>query len=167
MNLTHKNLRYCFFGALLWTLFHPFNLMLLPAFIVISIYQRPLINCLWYACLCGLLIDLLQSDMRFGLHALAYTGATLLLYKQKRNFFADHLTTLPVMTFFFTAATSAAVGFFVKFTGKEILLSWQWIATDLLLLPFFDGVLAFCCYVLPFFLMGNKPRKGEDYFAKN
>lgn len=169
MNLYEKRIWVAFTLTLLLTLFgriidSSLNLLFFAPFLVITYYQKSLPTCLGWSMGCGAVLDLLAPYPHFGVYALCFSAATLLLYGRKHRFFVDRLSTLPLMTFFF----SILVGIFhlmvVNLFEQRISPSWQWAKGDLLVMPFFDALYAFTLFILPFFLFGKRPKKGKDYF---
>lgn len=169
MNLRTKNLKFVLLASVFFALFLPtffpfFHLPYFAPFLVIACYQRPLITCLWFSLLCGLLIDLLSDGNRLGFYAMNYSLTILILYPQRKNLFSDSLTTLPLMVFFFSFFSTFLEISFLYSMGKLPFLSWRWVVTDLLLLPVLDGLSAFIVFVLPSILFGTSLRKSSDYF---
>ena len=142
------------------------HLLYFAPLLVTLFYQRSLAACLWWAVCCGLLVDLLSSDGRLGLYALNYSGTALLLYGQRRNFFADSLSTLPLMTFFFAAISSLFEIILVRLLHTSPLLSSTGAATHLLLMPALDACYAFLLFTLPALLFGKRQRTGKEYFSR-
>jgi rod shape-determining protein MreD len=141
-----------------------FRLSFFAPFLVIACYKKPLIACLWFSLLCGLILDLLSSHTRIGIHALTFCITISLLYPQKRNFFADSLSTLPIMTFLFASLSSFIMALLLYSLEMNSMLSWNWILTDLIIMPAADGLYAFCCFILPALLFGKPRRRSKDYF---
>ncbi|NGX42988.1 MAG: hypothetical protein K940chlam7_01278 [Chlamydiae bacterium] len=171
MNLHKKNLIFAFISTLLATLFSPiifpsYKLLFFGAFLVILYYRKPFVTCLWGSLLCGLLFDLLSSHPRLGIYAINFTATTWVLYPQRRNFFADSLSTLPVMTFLFSVISTVFQGFLLYAFEGQICISKNWFLSDLFLMPLFDAVFAFCYFILPFVFFGKPIRKGKDYFLQ-
>lgn len=171
MNLSYKNLKSTFFISLIFFLILPFyypalRLFNFVPFLIIMIYQKPLIICLWGALSCGLFVDLFASEPYFAMHGLNYAIMVALFYQLKTYFFADSLSTLPLMTFLFSAfSTLLHLTLYYAF-GISFSLSWEWVQTDLLLMPFLDSIYAFTVFIMPFFLFGKKQRKAKDYFME-
>jgi rod shape-determining protein MreD len=169
MNLERKSIGFVFIASLFFVLCFPalfpsWRLMFFAPFLIILFYQKPFLTCLWISLLCGLLLDLLSSHVRIGMYAIDYCLTTWILYQQRRNFFADSLSTLPLMTFFFSVlATILQLGLIYVFQQK-VIVSWQWVFTDLIYMPVFDALFAFSFFVLPAALIGKRPRRGKDYF---
>jgi len=169
MNLHYKNLKLLFIFCLLATLIVPatfpsIRLYFFIPFIITSYYQKPLLTCLWYSIACGLIIDLLSADSRLGFHAVIYSLSTMILYNQRKNFFSDYVTTLPIMTFFYSLiSTSLETGIYYG-VGKASFFTIKWFACDIVLMPLFDAMFAFTTLILPFIILGKKQRKGKDYF---
>jgi rod shape-determining protein MreD len=156
-------------GSLLLTfcmpaLFPHLRLLFLVPFLILAIYQLPLLQCIRIAFLIGLFLDLLSSEAHLGLYALSFCLTTFALYPQKRHFFADSLSTLPVMTFLFSSFSSLMLGALLYNIELINIFSWRWVAADLLVMPLADALYAFCCFILPALLFGKPQRKGKDYF---
>jgi rod shape-determining protein MreD len=169
MNLEHKRIGLVFavtlFSVLcLPALFPSWRLIFFAPFLVILYYQKSYLSCLWISLSCGLLLDLLSAHERIGLHAVDYCLTTFILYKQRRHFFADSLTTLPIMTYLFSAiSTLLQLGLIYIFQYK-VQLSWEWVFTDLIYMPAMDALYAFVCFIFPAAIFGKRQRRGKEYF---
>lgn len=156
---------FSFLATLIIPVYFPYGRLLFfaPA-LIITYYKKNLIQSLWISLLCGLLMDLLSDNERFGLHTLAYCSTTLLLYKQRQHFFADSLSTLPLMTFFFASLSTLILATLLYTFENRAVYSVKWFFIDLLLLPSLDAIYAFSLFILPPLFMGKRPKKGKDYF---
>ena len=149
-------------------LFPALRLFYFVPVLITAYYQKPLTTCLWYSILCGLLLDFLSTNDRLGMHSLAYSISTLILYGKKRNFFADSLSTLPLMTYFFSASSTFVLAILMQLFEIKTIFSWRWILADFLVMPLADALFAFLFFIVPALLIGKPPKKGKDYFlAKN
>lgn len=171
MNLSQKSPFWVFCGTftaliLMPVLLPQVRLLFLVPFLIIVYYQKSYAKALWLSFLCGLILDLLNSHLLFGFYALNYTLTTGILYGQRRNFFADSLSTMPLMAFFFALTSTLIQLLLIYIFDRELALSWKWALTDLFLMPLADALYAFSCFILPFYLFGKKPRRGNDYFLK-
>lgn len=171
MNLDKKNTSLVFFTALLPTLIIPIffpsiRVNYFIPFLVILFYKKPFIACLWASLGCGLILDLLSPHSKIGVNAINFTITTGLLYRQRRHFFADSISTLPIMTLFFSIFSTILQIFLVNLFEKHIAITKGWIVKDLLLMPTVDSIFAFCVYVLPSLIIGKPNRKGKDYFMQ-
>jgi len=169
LNLDQKRLDITFIFCLALTIIFPLlvpsiRLTFFAPFLIMACYKKKLQNCLWMAFICGLILDLLSSNARLGIHAFNYCLTLMVLYPQKRNFFADSLSTLPIMTFLFSTISTFFMVIVLYSLEMINMLSWQWIATDLLLMPAADAIYAFCCFIAPALLFGRPRRRGKDYF---
>lgn len=109
-------------------------------------------------------MDLFSSYDRLGVWALNYTLITCVLYRQRENFFSDSLSTLPLMTIFFSVISSL-VQFILLFPfDQKIVLTLLSSLHDFIIMPMADGVYAFTVFILPSILFGKPRRKGKDYF---
>lgn len=152
----------CVLGSHLF--FPQWPLWFFSPLLIILFYQKSLLFCLWSSCCCGVFLDLLSSHLHFGFYATSYTLTTALLYRQNRNFFADSLTTMPLMTFFFSFLSTLIQSLLIYFFHQINAFSIEWIFTDLLILPAFDGIYAFVVFTLPMLCFGKPERKAKDYF---
>lgn len=169
VNVNRKSLRIAFFITLVATLLAPaalpsLKLNYFAPFLVIVYYQKELPVCLWISLICGLIIDLISSHSLLGIHALVFTATTWILYNEKRHFFADSITTLPIMTFFFSILSTLIQAPLYYIFESKIPLAWQWAMTDLIIMPAADALFAFAVFILPALAMGKRPRRGTDYF---
>ncbi|MFQ5728737.1 MAG: mreD [Waddliaceae bacterium] len=172
MNLQKKNLLFAFLGTLLFTLFVPvilpaLKLLFFVPFLVILFYRKPLITCLWGSLICGLILDMLSSHSRLGLYAMNFTLTTWILYGRRRHFFADNASTLPIMTFFFSVVSTIIQGILLNTFEGHFQMSWEWLFSDLAVMPLLDASYAFLIFILPYLLFGKPGRKGKDYFLQN
>lgn len=149
----------------LMPIFHPsFRVLFLLPCLVVLCYQRPFIFCLWASFLCGILLDILSSERFMGLYVTSYCGAVALLYPQKRHFFADNVSTLPILTFICSIFVSCIQLLLIYIFQKSVLLNWAWFTTNMLFMPVFDAIFAFVIFLLPKMLFGKPRRRGNDYF---
>lgn len=170
MNLRKRNCYVMFIISLTLTLFFPIlfpsiKLLFFIPYLVVLFYKQPYVKCLWGAFLCGLIIDLLSSQTRVGLWTLTYTATTYLLYKQRLNFFGDKQSTLPIMTFLFSLVLTGIHWILLLIFENAFSISFKSITTDLLFMPFLDGIYSYFAFVLPWVLIQPQPRRGSDYFA--
>jgi len=146
-------------------LFFPaYKLFFFAPLIVRLFYLRSWHETLWASCFLGLVIDLLSSHVRFGLHALNYTLTSAFLYSQRRNFFEDSYSTLPVLTCTYSFISTIIQILLLTLFENGVAFSWEFVKIDLLYLPILDGLYAFVCFSLPQMLFGKPKRKGKDYF---
>lgn len=171
MNLHKKKLWFVFLISFFLTIWLPAllpqaRLYFFAPYLIILLYKRPFIKCLWGALFCGLIVDLLSSYQHLGIHSLNYVLSILLIYKQRRHFFADSPTTLPIMVYLFSALSTAIQLPLLYIFEHKLPITVDWVRTDLLFMPVLDAVIAFSLYILPFWLFGKRSRRGEDYFTE-
>lgn len=169
LNLDHKRLDIAFALCLLLalglpSLFPTIRLTFFAPFLIISCYKASLKKCLWLGLVCGFIVDLLSSYTRFGLYSLDYCAALIILYPQRRNFFADSLSTLPIMTFLFALLSTLFMALLLYSIEAINVFSWGWLFTDLLVMPGVDAIYAFCLFILPAMIFNKRPRRGKEYF---
>ena len=118
-------------------------------FIVLSFYRCPFNRSLWWALFCGLFIDLFSSQTPLGTYAFNYCLTAFLLYRYKDHFFQDALSTLPVMTLFFTCCSNLIQGFLLYALGLPFHFSWEWVNSDLFFVPLLTALYAIIAFKLP------------------
>ena len=134
----------CFSLLVIPVIFPSVRLLFFAPCLVIFYYQRSLLASLWASLICGFIVDTLSCTPQFGIYALNYCLCTAFLYPQKRNFFADSISTLPLMTLLFSLLSTTIDGIFNIYS-----LSWHWFVTDFFLMPFGDALYALCIFLLP------------------
>lgn len=120
------------------------RLMTFAPFFALSYYRLSFVKALWLSFGCGLLLDLLSSELRFGLYALASTIITAVFYRQKRHFFEDKALAYSA----FSALISLALTAFLLFL-TDLKLHIAAVITNLLLMPAIDGLYAFLWFTCP------------------
>ncbi len=148
-----------FCGAL-WgpILFPNVPLFYFVPYLVITLYRFSRIGAMWRACLCGIILDLLSSCSLFGLSSIHYCCVSFLLYGQTRNFFKDKVSTLPIMTFLYSALSTLFLAIAALFLERGYPFSWTWVVTDLIGMSLADALYALLVFSLPFELL-SKIRK--------
>lgn len=139
-------------ASLLQALFIPNpSLICFAPLLVLLFFYSSFLTSLWVASLAGLFLDLLSSTS-FGMNALCYTIAASLCYRQKK-FLSEKF----ISFFLFTALVSSTISL-IKFPllflfGNGMHISFKWILTDLLILPFMDALYALIFILLPLSLL--------------
>lgn len=171
MDLAKKRGLNLFILTLLFTLFLPAlfpscRLLFFAPFLVVMYYQKSLSLCLYFSFLCGIILDLLSTSF-IGLHALNFCLVTIFLYSRQRNFFSDNLSTLPLMTFFFSLLSTLLDALLIHTFESTFPFSLKWVFADVFIMPALDASYAFVCFILPFYAFGKRRRRGKDYFLSN
>jgi hypothetical protein len=107
-------------------------------------------------------MDLLESHSRIGFFAVTYWITIGMLYRLKRQFFEDKLSTLPVMTFFFGLFSTVIQAILLNAMGIALHLTGQWIVTDLLLYPLVDALYALLWFAIPSYLLRRRPQSRDN-----
>ena len=165
--LTNIRLIGAFFFALIPILFltpwlPQWKLTYFAPFLVICYYKKPFETCLWLSLMCGLMMDLLSSQRHLGLYALNYCLVTSCLYSQKKHFFEDSLSTLPIMCFLFALISSLLhIPLYSLFESKAT-LGDEWWLNDLVIMPAIDALYGFVFFTLPGIFLPRKSKR--EYF---
>ncbi len=137
-------------AALFGSVFFPYlHLSFFAPFLALSYHAAPLSKSVWLSVACGLILDLISSEFRFGLYTLTFVITTLLLYAQKRHFFEDK----PLALSLFSAAIAAVLIFlqfiFVHLFDRGIPFSMMSAFVDGILMSAVDGIYAFLWFTCP------------------
>lgn len=152
--MTSIPLLYVFLVTLLCTLFSTavysqIHLIPFTAFFALLYLRTSLVFSLWCALGCGLLLDLINSDLRFGFYALNTCLTTLLLQKQKKHFFEEKLHSICLLTGLISTSMTIFQWIFYCATHLECNLSWKLFFIDFMLLPICDALAVFLWIYLP------------------
>lgn len=110
------------------------------------------LSSLWIGALCGLCFDALGSKTLFGLHALSFSVATLLLYRQKKHFYSDKPLSLSIYTFQISLIITSVLFLYSYFSDSMPRIQMKWILSDFLVMSFFDSVYALAWFSIPMLL---------------
>lgn len=113
----------------------------------------------WISSLCGLIFDLLGSELRFGAHSLSFGLATLLLYQQKKHFNDEKPLVLSLFTFQLSLCVTLALLLFSFLSRLSFGLNVKWIAVDFILMAFFDALYAFLWFSCPMMFYSHLRRR--------
>ncbi|NGX62065.1 MAG: hypothetical protein K940chlam9_01558 [Chlamydiae bacterium] len=130
-----------------------FPLLYFAPYLVVCFYQLSFTHTLFRSLGCGVLVDLFSSNPHFGLHSLVYFLVSAALYHQKQNFFADKLSTVPIMTTFFSLLSTLLFLVARFFSSSPLHLSWRGVMTEFFALPLLEGTYALLVFSLPFCLI--------------
>lgn len=125
---------------------HPF-----APFLALLYCRCSRMSSLWIASLCGLFFDLFSSEMRFGMYALSFFVTTLLLYSQKKRFYSDKSLALSLFTFLISMSLTSSLFIFSR-SSFSVSINIKWLASDFILMSFFDALYAFVWFSLPMLL---------------
>ena len=121
----------------------------LAPLLAIFCYRYTHIKTLYCAAGTGVVIDLLSSDLHFGIYALNYTLTLLLLYPQKRHFFEEKPFAIPLLTFLISALSTLFELLFLSITPHAPPFHGKLLFLDTLLMPLADALYAYLWFFLP------------------
>lgn len=130
-------------------------------FLVFTFYHTSQIQSMWLAALSGLLFDCFSAETRFGIIAVNYVLTTFLLYRQKFRFFEDSLTTLPLMTFFYSITSTLLQVLLLTIFDQSIDISLEWAKGDLFIMPLGDALYAGIAFTLPLLFLPKTPYRQD------
>jgi rod shape-determining protein MreD len=168
LNLEHRGIGIVFLIALASMLtvpifFPSIHLIYFAPVCILFIYQKPLVISLWGAFLSGTLVDVLSDNNHLGIHAAVYCIATIILYPQRRHFFADSWATLSLMSALFSAIASFTEALGTYIFENMSFFSWQWVGIDLIYLSGYDALYAYLLFVFPVQCFQVRLFKRESY----
>jgi rod shape-determining protein MreD len=136
--------------ALFGTVFFPsIHLFAFAPFLALTFMRTTFLTSLWIAASSGLIMDLLTSQMRFGIHSLCYSLLVLLIYHQKRHFFADKPLALSLYTLVISIAATVLEFIFLSSFDARLPFTWKLVFTDFIAMSLLDAVYAFLCFTCP------------------
>jgi hypothetical protein len=135
-----------FFGS---AFFNSFPLLVFAPFLAIIFLRCSFIASLWIAALGGLLLDCISTEFRFGWQMIIYSITALVACLQKKHFFEDKPLSLVLYTIVISSLISTLQLVFLCFSKKHFPFDAKLLVTDLLLMPFLDGIYAFFWFTLP------------------
>ncbi len=128
------------FAACFQTAFLPhIHVMPFAPFLALIFQQKSFTLSLWAALGCGIVMDLLSNELRFGMYSLNFVLVTLILHRQKRHFFEGSARALALFTALISLASTLIS---MLFLGKVILI-------DLISMPILDALYAFLWFTCP------------------
>jgi len=147
--------------ALFATAFFPSaRLMPFAPFLALAYYRLTLSKALWVAFGCGLVLDLLSSDLRIGIYGLNFALATLFLYTRKRHFFEDKPIAFSLFSSLISLTCTLIQLFFLYLLDQTIPLGEASFFSDLVAMPILDGLYAFLWFTCPMKLYDYIQRRG-------
>jgi hypothetical protein len=153
---------------LFFPLFFPsLHFLFFAPYLVIVCYKRSLYHTLRHALYCGVIHDLFSASPLLGLTSLNYCLTVFILFPQRRNFFEENSSTLPLMTYLFSFLSTGINGLLLLFAGNAISPSFIGIFIGLFLMPLMDAAFALAFYSLPFKIYSKFSRLlSYDHFRK-
>jgi len=70
-----------------------------------------------------------------------------------------------MMTFLFSSLSTLIMALLLYSIEMKNIFSWNWIITELFIMPLLDACYAFFCFILPGLCFGRRQRRGQDYFS--
>lgn len=125
------------------------RLLAFAPFLTILFTRCNLITCLWCAFGCGLIMDLLSSQMQLGIHALNYILITLALFRLRRRLVAHKPIALAILSSIFSLLSTTVQLLIMKIYGIAPPMNTLAYLSDLIVMPLFDGIYAFIGYTCP------------------
>jgi cell shape-determining protein MreD len=126
--------------------------------LVFFFYRTTRIQIAFLALFAGFLVDLTAFDQPF-INVITFTITTYFLYPQKQNFFIDSISTYPILTFFFSFATTLLNRLVLGYP-----ISLPFLFSDMLYYPLVESFIAFTIFTLPQIVFGPPVRRGKEYF---
>ncbi|NGX37574.1 MAG: hypothetical protein K1000chlam2_00730 [Chlamydiae bacterium] len=133
------------FALLFSTSIFPFlRLLVFTPFFAIAFQKKTFLQSLWIAALCGLLVDLMSSNTRFGLYSLSHVICAGATYRFRRHFFEESILSIPLYT--------GLISFTLSLIQTLLIypsLFFSLFFTSCLLMPLADVAYAFFWFTCP------------------
>ena len=133
-------------------LFPEIRIWAFSPFLAIAYHRLSFPKSLWLSFFCGLLLDCLSSQFRFGLFSLNFVFVSCFLYFQKKHFFEDKLLSLSLYSILISFLLSFFLILFACLS-HEISLNPSLIFSELIVMPFSEGIYAFFWFTCPISLI--------------
>lgn len=138
------------FAAVFGSVFFPYlHLSFFAPFLALSYHAATLSKSLWLSLICGVILDLISSEFKFGLYTLTCVLATLILYAQKRHFFEDKPLALSIFSAIIAAILTLLQFVLVHLFDRGITFSILTVLTDVIFMSLVDGLYAFLWFTCP------------------
>jgi len=134
------------FGSVIFPYLH---LSFFAPFLALTYHAATLSKSLWMALLCGVILDLISSEFKFGIYTLTLVLATLILYAQKRHFFEDKPLALSLFTAIISGVLTLLQFVLVHLFDRGIPFSSLTALTDVIFMSVVDGLYAFLWFTCP------------------
>ena len=143
-----------------------FRLSAFIPLICVLFYEKNKNFSLWASFSIGCLLDLFSSNSTFALLPLCYCLTTWFLYQYKPFFFEDSWTTLPILSYLFSAISTLIYFVLLTIYGLGFTFSWTWFFIDILFMSCFDGLYAFLAFTLPLRFLPHRLSHGDSFILK-
>lgn len=121
--------------------------------------RKPYLMSLWISALVGLLADLMNHSLPFGVFTLSYTILGSVVYFYRRRYYGDGLFSLSLYTLFISMLYAPIQILVLRFFHIPLSLS----ISDLIFAPTIDSVYAFFWFTCPHLLYN---RRYEPYRSR-
>ena len=137
-------------AAVFGSVFFPYlHLSFFAPFLALTYHASTLSKSLWLSLACGVVLDLISSEFKFGLHSLTFVLATLILYAHKRHFFEDKPLALSIFTALISGVLTLLQFVLVHLFDRGLPFSILTALTDVVLMSAVDGLYAFLWFTCP------------------
>ena len=143
---------------LFFSFFTHLQLLTFAPFLIMACYRASLQTALWWAFICGIFIDCFSYDTKFGTYALINCLAIFFIYRLQMYFFIDRISTLPLMTAFFSLMSSFIYLIYFYLNGYSFSLPLSWFRVNVMEAALIDALYAGICFTIPS-LWSLKPTK--------
>jgi len=158
-------------ACLVQMLFFPqLRLHFFSPFLAMSYMHSSLLASLWLSALAGLVIDCMNSQLRFGSFAAIYSIVALITLSKKRHFFSEKLFSLSILSLVVSILITLVHSFILFSTSSGFTVSLKFFFTDFLLMPLIDAFYAFLWFTLPFKFYDQVKKRGWKnllFYKKN
>lgn len=141
--------------------FFPYaSLNTLAPLIALAAYRNELRTAIWISCWLGLILDLLNSQTRFGVYAVICCLTAIAAYAQRRHFYEDKPLAFALFSALISAILSLQYMLYMAAIDPHFTLSFKMFICDILLLSCLDGLYAFLWFFVPLHVIALFRRSG-------
>lgn len=121
-------------------------------FLILAILSLSFVGALWAAFFSGLIYDIYAPGPLLGIPSLVFVLTVVLLYQYKKLFSQEKPHILALFAMLFSLVSTLLFFAFRGVFGFPIRIELLTILSDLLIMPFLDGLYAFCLIFAPLYL---------------
>lgn len=127
--------------------FYPLNFLF--AFLALLSLRLDKARAFWMGALSGLFLDLLCTEMAFGLHAFIFVVTMSILFPYRRFFFEEKWLPFTFLAFLFSCLSSFFIALATTLMQKNLHWSPTFIVCDLIVFPILDAIGGYLLLIVP------------------
>lgn len=138
--------------------FPTLRLIVFAPFLAITFWKRSFFYSLWIATLSGLMIDLLTTELRFGIFSLSYCLTALIFYGRAQKFHEQKLLSLTLFSVLIAAGFSFIHALLLFFFHQRLPTSFLLLSREIFLMSIIDAFYAFFWFTCPLMIYNQRKK---------